>query len=221
MRTPALALLLTASLWISDAQAVTYVYTYTGPNFDTSSAPYTTDMSVSGTFSLDSPLAPDLEGADIYADLSSWAFNNGVNSYSSDTPINNQTVTFSTDSSGEITDWGVVFASPNSGEGIISTCGPLKVSINVNGHACNNPFLIGDDAAGNVFGAQATVSGQTGTWTLVILPEPSTGLLFSAGLFVFTLRGVGLKPPATERTPRDRLAGDRTARSLQPGEHRS
>ena len=220
MRTPALALLLTASLWISDAQAVTYVYTYTGPNFDTSVTPYTNDMSVSGTFSLDSPLAPDLEGAEIYSELSSWAFTNGVNSYSSAAPVNNQTVTFSTNSSGEIIDWGVVFASPTSGEGIISTCGPLKVSIGAIGHACNNPFLIGDDAAGNVFGAQATVSGQTGTWTVAILPEPSTALLFSAGLFVFTLRGVGRKPPATERTPRHRLTGGRAARSVRPEEHR-
>ena len=200
MRAPALALLLTASLWISDAQAVTYVYTYTGPNFDTSVTPYTNDMSVSGTFSLDSPLAPDLQGAEIYSELLSWAFTNGVNSYSSDAPVNNQTVTFSTDSSGEIIDWGVLFASPNSGEGIISTCGPLKVSIGPNGHACNNPFLVGDDAAGNIFGAQATVSGQTGTWTVAVLPEPSTGTLFGAGLFVFTLRGVGGGPGGRDRT---------------------
>lgn len=54
-------------------------YTYTGPSYNTASSPYTTDMSVSGSFTTSSAIPPSSVDFDLRPIVTSWSFFDGLN----------------------------------------------------------------------------------------------------------------------------------------------
>ena len=72
-----------ATLLFPGQASASVIYTYTGNNFDTifdpdpPSGTYTTSMSVTGFFTLDSPLAASLPLTNIFGDVQTFSFNDG------------------------------------------------------------------------------------------------------------------------------------------------
>jgi IPTL-CTERM motif len=110
-----LLLILTISAigFINDSEAKT-TYTFTGPtytsfnNYVSCLAPncsnYTTSMRIRGSFTVASPLEPNLSMSDILPQALSWSFNDGVNTISSSgLPAWAPWIRISTDSKGDIT----------------------------------------------------------------------------------------------------------------------
>ena len=102
------ALLLTVA-WPAWA-ATTYTYTssnyinvipFTSPCSAGTCANYTTSMHLAGSFSTATPLAANLSGADVRAQVTSFSFNDGINTYTSSDPnVRLLGLQLSTDSSG-------------------------------------------------------------------------------------------------------------------------
>jgi hypothetical protein len=171
----------------AEARAVNYTYTYAGNSFtsivDDPSVPagtYTASMSVSGSFTLAAPLAPNLD-ANISGSVLSLNFTDGRNVLDSLGDI----VAFGikTDGSGAITEWNVVLQRV---EGV--NIGDQTANIETRfvptlkkdfGRLleCTAPR-----SASKCFGGEDTaqVLNNPGTWSVV--PEPSTALFMGLGL---------------------------------------
>ena len=177
-----LALAAVLVLMAGGAQANT-IYTYTGVNFDFASSPYTTAMSVSGSITLASPLAPNLVGHDLLASLASWSFSNGVQTYSSAVPPDDRQVIVSTDANGAIVDWSVWFGDP-----WVQSCGTRMDTSTLGLCTDHGTSVLYDTACtpstGNCYGASST---NRGSWA--VIPEPSTGLLVALGLTCLAAKG--------------------------------
>jgi hypothetical protein len=77
------------------------------------SGTFSDSMSTSGSFTLDSPLAPNLSSYDFSGMVTSYSFNNGVDTFTSgNSVLYPGEVTVFTDASGEITDIEVGIISP-------------------------------------------------------------------------------------------------------------
>jgi len=91
-------------------------YRYTGNNYDAifGPAPYDTSMRVTATLELSSVLPPNLVDAEVIP--ISFDFNDGVNTITENSDIEERTFRVSTDASGNITFWNVsaktTFPSP-------------------------------------------------------------------------------------------------------------
>jgi hypothetical protein len=102
-------------VYSAHAAAVTYnVTTGTyGPGTGTVSGTFSDSMSLSGSFTLDSPLAPNLNRYDFTGMVTSYSFNNGVDTFTSRNSVFYPgEISVNTDDSGEITDIEVNIISP-------------------------------------------------------------------------------------------------------------
>ena len=146
-------------------------YTYTGNDFIYASSPYTTSDSVSGEFTLSSPLANNITTLTTITPVS-FSFTDGVNTITNLTAgVNVSYFEFETNASGAITYWDIN-VSTNSGDENIQSY--------------NEPG--GYDDAGYHYNASsfgiASVP-SAGTWsesTPSATPEPSSLVLFATGL---------------------------------------
>jgi len=169
-------------LSLSASARANVIYTYTGNPFTTVQAPYTTADRVTATMTLPNPLAANLSNVDVTANLVSLSMSDGVQTLdlANPGPGTNPFIIaeFSTDSSGNITAWGVqittsVMTDPTStvGVGILTHSGP---SIKV----IDDGIEEAPPPTGSVSGV---VRNAPGVWTLV--PEPGTVTLLAIGLF--------------------------------------
>lgn len=189
-----------------------YTYTYTGNPFSyVGTGP---DVSnVSGYFDVSYQLA-----ADTTYDLTPYTVGGVVNFDFTDGRTTWDMANFSatstiaggappgfsvtTDASGQIVSWYLQIYSANAA---VTTC---------NGSACDTVFgYDSDDASGVFFNYDAYIFDSPGTWAEV--PEPSTGLLFVAGLMglgtIAARRGqISSRPsaPATESSVFNDANGD-------------
>jgi len=179
---------------LPDASQAIAVYEYQGNNFTvTQDAPepggsYTTEMSVSGSITLASPLPPDTSGEHVglYSTILAWSFSDGRG-------ILNESnsgwgpAAFSTDSTGNIIEWDFFFDTgvpSQAGQGLlrhgieIANLPGILVTEGggIESYDCTpqptSCSLVGTDLGG--------VLDDPSAWTLV--PEPSTALLVGPGL---------------------------------------
>ena len=193
-----------ASLITSYAYAE--VYTYTGNNFTSVFGPYTTAMRVTGTITTSVPIPPNSVTFDPSGILTSWSFNDGVNT------INNVNGVFhplsaprvDTDASGNITAAGfIAFSSPmptaiGDEHVLITTSFSLDtgltdaICVSVSEGFCN---------ASNGLGASVSSSG---VWVTVPEPAPVPSMSqWSLMLLTLLMGMVGLARLKHISPPRD------------------
>lgn len=163
----ALACLLVSA---TGAWADGFTYTYTGNDFTSASAPYTTSDSVTASFVLSSPLPPNLYDFTSEAPLViSYTMSDGVQTF---TNLNSEFVfNLKTDSLGNITEWAIAAAQ-------------LGYSYNEIGTENGMPPEYGINDSTSFYGANAQILGDAGTWSPFInAPEPGTLVMLGIGLF--------------------------------------
>src|SRR5262245_27171784 len=192
---PALMLLVvTLPLFVSTTEASADVtYEYMGKDFDTiidatpPAGTYTTSMRVTVSFTVSTPLAPNMPFSRIVDSLLSYSFNDGRNTISTADILN---VRVSTNASGAIDHWVVA-----AGIGDIPYSAGLQLlTISTDNHAIpgdpggdfgETDVCLPDDCLTTQFD-RGSVVGELGTWSLV--PEPSTDILLASGLAVLGFR---------------------------------
>lgn len=106
MRALALLVAVTALGW-SRAEAAQFGYAYTGNDFTTVSAPYTTSDFVSGRFTVELSSNLNLPITDISDHIQVFSFTDGQQTFTEKTPLTNAIFFIATDGSGDITDWNI------------------------------------------------------------------------------------------------------------------
>jgi hypothetical protein len=145
-------------------------YTYTGNDFTyfTVGAPFTTSMSVSGSFTVASPI-PASYGT--WANVLAFSFTDGIDSFSSSDPNDTLTAMISTSASGAFNVWAIVATSTSGAD--LYTCFAVA-------GGCDTT-----DLGRSIGGTSAFNLADQGTWastTLTPVPEPSAIFLFGSGL---------------------------------------
>ena len=190
------------------------VYQYVGPNYASASSPYTTAQRVTGQFTTASPLAPNLPQASVLAQVTSYSFSDGVNSYASSDP-NARVIEFkvATDAAGAISGWTVELDVWESGTSP-HTAGDLVSSMNVIGAGdlvldsanCSTVGTsvegIGDSCTSTTGGSVASNLSSPGTWSIVAtpvapvavaVPTLSEWMTLALALLLASVAAVGLR----------------------------
>jgi hypothetical protein len=168
------------------------VYTYTGNNFDNfdyANTSYSTSDFISLSFDVEAPLAANL--STVMLTPTSYTVSDGVETLNQMT-VSESIFIFSTDASGNINDWNLVFEILDEDRAILTYWHPGLID--------------GGDASLNGFGDGAWNVNSPGTWTSSTtppstVPEPSTLLLLGSGLLA--TRGMIRRYFATRRTSAD------------------
>jgi hypothetical protein len=181
----------------------TAIYEYTGNPFDSSlslNGGYG-GTSVSGQFSLSTPLAPNTALTDISGSILSFSFTDGVNTITNMTlPLATYSFKVGTDATGNINDWELFVSQDYPSPAMVGS----------------QFFQIGTAAGYNDYGfvfTCTTVTGTSctdsvdkgeftdsdGTWSVTVAPvlEPSSLYLLVVGLAVFA--GWGRRKTARQR----------------------
>jgi hypothetical protein len=154
------------------------VYTYTGNTFTSATAPFTTSDSVTGSFTVASPLGANLPLGAISA--TAFSFSDGINTLSDTTSSVVSDFSIETDASGAVTSWLIVLQVP----GVMSI-----TTVNEFGVAVEDLGGIGEDLSGlPLFGGSN--EGDPSTWTMTTtedpspsaVPEPSSLALLGTGV---------------------------------------
>jgi hypothetical protein len=170
-------------------------YTYTGNDFTTITCvgncpgpAYSTSDFISGSFTLSSPLAPNLDEVSIFP--SSFTFTDGPDTFTSGDPLisvcncSPSFSNFSTDASGNITAWNIMLTLGELGAASLTTVDAnlgvirgLTVDDSANFSDNTPDGFTGQNAASNIHDA--------GTWTVgntSAAPEPGGLILLVTGL---------------------------------------
>jgi hypothetical protein len=155
-------------------------YTYTGndlgPDAGYAFAPFTTSDSVTGSFTVNTPLGVSQGFTDITSLVTSFSFSDGYQTITQTSPLTTEAFAVATNSAGVIDAWEVVLFT--SGGGMLSCNGDLTGS---DGCSPGNGWGLGG-AADETFGGGAVglIEGDAGTWAAT--PEPSFAIFLGAGL---------------------------------------
>lgn len=183
-------------------------YFYTGNTFDTFSndtrpfGSYTGSMSVSGFFIVEAPLVLP-EYMDISALVINFSFNDGRVGLVPKIINLSWTISIKTDTNGIPIAWLIDINDPYHLY-LPNTVGQQRYYINstlsVDGNIASDSAVLGECTLGPVPGVcegerydSARILDAPGVWTMKVVPEPSTLLLFGVGLA--GLAGVGWRRP--------------------------
>lgn len=96
--------------------ALAATYTFTGPLYGANAvAPYTANMRITGSFTTATPLPPnvvEMIGPSGSNQVTSWSFNDGINTFTKDNSYESHSFRVGTDANGNITDWLIRLLSP-------------------------------------------------------------------------------------------------------------
>jgi hypothetical protein len=176
---------LAASIVALPLMASPVTYTYTGNDFTTATGPdLTTSDSVTGSFTVASPLGDNLNGANIAGSALSYSFSDGPDTITNTTPniglcFCSPTIDIWTDASGNINNWDVSLTVGELGSENITTedfdAGIFRGIVIEDSGTTDNT---GSDTASN--------TGDQGSWGPGVVasstPEPGSLTLFGAGL---------------------------------------
>ena len=183
--------LVLATLSLPASAVVTYHYSgHNGANSEgTVAYPYVPlYASMTYDFTVPTALAPNLQGVDILPSILSWVASGGtaLSTITSSDPIGTNRVILSTDASGTITTFSIVASGRVAAEP--DTQGVLRFERLMATSAQSAEYFQGYSIShgGSAF-VGATCSGTGGcagptTFGIVPVPEPSTWLLFAAGI---------------------------------------
>jgi len=167
-------------------QAGTITYTYTGNDYTDATTPYTTSMSITASFTLASPLAPDT----VYDGTlvpTAWSISDGVETITN-TSADMLTFDAATNSVGGISSWlfGTSFTEGIADVILASFDDPSHLFVSPSTfpcgtvNACDIIFAVG---AMHVAGL-AGVASDPGTWSPAsTVPEPSSVFFVAIALF--------------------------------------
>ncbi len=165
---------------LQSAARADITYTYTGNDFQTATAPYTTTDFVSGSFTLASALGDNLVLAS--ETPTSYSFSDGVQTISSLSPPTDVTFEISTDASGKIDGWFINLENPSPFNQIFTETSPNQ------------------EDGGSSSGGEGLVFFDEGTWQVSgggtsPVPEPNMSWvlfgLLTAGWAMVRLRNRG------------------------------
>jgi hypothetical protein len=160
------------------------IYTYTGNHFTNAPLPYTTSDSITGFFTLSSPLGDNLALANIAADVLSFSFTDGSVNTITSSANSGSFFLISTNSQGNITAWDVrAFLGPVPTNVALFTC---DGSTAFNG--C--PNFPRDESYLQNGAVSAFNTSNPGTWTstqTTPTPEPSSLVLLSFSLGMLSM----------------------------------
>lgn len=167
------------------------LYTYSGQKYDGANAhaPYTASMSLQGSMTLSAPLPAGLANVPIGPGtpylISSWSFNDGVNTF---TASNSQIAAdilsrypqrfaVSTDSNGNIVAWELFMISPRKPHSVgqqvnnfLSQSGFGDIVADKSDATCSH---LAGDVCMQVVATAYTSSSSDGSWTMKIIPPSS------------------------------------------------
>jgi hypothetical protein len=175
------------------------IYTYTGNDFTSATAPYTTSDSVTGSFTVASPLADNLDGANLLAGCVSdcttpFSFSDGDgNTITNTTPgigdcACSPYIDIWTDGSGNIINWVVDLT--------VGELGGFSIYTQDYYAGIFSGYVIQDVVSTYEVSDIASNSGDAGTWsasTTSAAPEPGSLGLLGAGLVALTVLAVGVR----------------------------
>lgn len=193
-------LCLVAVAGLPAATSALAIYGYAGSPFavvDDATPPEgtdTTSMSITGEFTLDAPLAPDLALTDIRDSVTGYTFSDGRNILT-DTTSTIGSFRVATDGSGTISAWHISVlrdfpAAPAVGDQrwVVET---TSITFLPQDRGSILECVDASDCLASPSLDAGLVNESPGTWTVV--PEPSTGGLLGTGLLVL---GAGRRPAA-------------------------
>lgn len=185
-------------------------YSYSGVNYHSATAPYTTDMAVSGSFTTSSDIPPDSDNYDLRPIITSWSFYDGVNTLTdADSELWDIGGGFppvaSTDSEGNITAIILLFHSPPVPHAIDDVIDRLQIRSDANyAHVLNDTIctnVTDDFCDGYTWSTEPqTAQADLGSWskgesappnvaTTAIPTMPAYGLVITAlGLLLAAFR---------------------------------
>jgi len=164
-------------VWVSLPATADVIYQYTGNPFTTVSAPYTTNDFVSVSLTLAEPLSPGFDGSPPILKL---VMSDGVQTLTSSSNTGDCPLTMClrllADGVGGIIGWSIYLATQSeNASSSISTASGLPV------------ILFADKASFYTLGVASgggSNSDSPGTWTMTVVPEPSTAMLSALGLLM-------------------------------------
>ena len=162
------------------------IYSYTGNDFTTAPAPYSTSDKISGSFTVATALGDNLSYQTVTP--TSYSFFDGVNTFDNTGYIGGPSgMQISTNAAGQITEWIITFYTPGFTAGLNTQFRP-EVDVE-------------EDSTVLMSGSFAQAYVLTpGSWTEVT-PEPSTCVLIPTGLLALAVLARKRKIQGNRPTP--------------------
>jgi len=148
-------------------------YTYTGNDFTSADSPYTTADSVTGSFTVASPLGPNFLYQEV--DYTSYSFSDGVQT---ETNAYFAEIYIATDGSGDITHWVVDFVDFVGLTWVSTAYSPVLTNNSDSG----SDYILGQLDQGSNDNDPGTWTSQTTDTPPSPTPEPSPIVLLGTGI---------------------------------------